>query len=325
MGKFLPKHDVAFQSLFNDPERKSILIHLLNAILTPCGHEPIVSIELENPGVNAIHQKDKVPRLDIRAVANNGTIHHIEIQLQHHIGLEERFFYYNCKLVANQLKSGSDFMELKPVISIIINDFPEKHQVASEYHLVKSMWIAKPQSKVAEIRSDDGLEVHIVQLRQLPVFKSENVLKYTAEELWGFFLVLENEEERRLLKQMGKAYEQALAAWDTLSQDDKLKQEQWYLEAARADHWITVKAYEKIGFEKGEKRGFEKGEKRGFEKGENNGLQKAILNLCDNFHIQLTEDWQKQFTELTFEQLLKLQLYISVYQSLPESLSDISE
>ena len=75
----------------------------------PSGHKSITDIELLNPGVQIVHKDDKSPRLDIRARSEDGTIHHIEIQLQYRTGMEKRFFYYNCRLVSNQLQSGSDY------------------------------------------------------------------------------------------------------------------------------------------------------------------------------------------------------------------------
>ena len=315
----------------------------------PSGHKSITDIELLNPGVQIVHKDDKSPRLDIRARSEDGTIHHIEIQLQYRTGMEKRFFYYNCRLVSNQLQSGSDYSKLKPVISILINDFDKDNQIAPEYHLVKSMWIAKPQSSIAHIKSNDGLEIHLVQLRQLPVFKPENMLNYSREELWGFFLALENEEERRLLSKMGKTYEQANTAWKKVSQDETLRQQQWYLETIRTDYLIDIQTAEERGEERGEKRGVkigeeigeERGEKRGIkigeeigeERGEKRGVKigeeraeerkrvqllDSLLGLCNELQLSLTDDQQHKLQNLSFEKLLELQVHIAIQKILPK-------
>ena len=292
-----------------------------------------------NPGVQIVHKDDKSPRLDIRASSEDGTIYHIEIQLQYRTGMEKRFFDYNCRLVSNQLQSGSDYSKLKPVISILINDFDKDNQIDPEYHLVKSMWIAKPQSSIAHIKSNDGLEIHLVQLRQLPVFKPENMLNYSREELWGFFLALENEAERRLLSQMGNSERKSLL----------IRQQQWYLETIRTDYLIDIQTAEERGEERGEKRGVkigeeigeERGEKRGIkigeeigeERGEKRGVKigeeraeerkrvqllDSLLGLCNELQLSLTDDQQHKLQNLSFEKLLELQVHIAIQKILPK-------
>ena len=67
MRLFLPKHDMAFQALFNNYERKNLLIDLINSILMPSGHKPIKDVVLLNPGLEVDFKDDKMPRLDVRA------------------------------------------------------------------------------------------------------------------------------------------------------------------------------------------------------------------------------------------------------------------
>ena len=334
MRLFLPKHDMAFQALFNNYERKNLLIDLINSILMPSGHKPIKDVVLLNPGLEVDFKDDKMPRLDVRAQSEDGTIHHIEIQLQHRTGMEERFFYYDCRLVANQLQSGSDYTKLKPVISIIINDFKEEHQVAPEYHLVESRWIAKPRAKIAKIRSRIGFETHLVQLRQLPAFLPENLLHYTPEQLWGFFLTLKGDEERRLLNNMGETYKQANTAWKQVSQDKKLKQQQWDLETRRTDYLIDMQMAEEKGIQIGEERGIQIGEERGKEQGiqigEERGEERAeerkrlqlsefVLRLCHDLNLQLTDEERCKIQQLSFEKLIELQVQIAMQKKLPKS------
>ena len=326
MRLFLPKHDVAFQALFNNYERKNLLIDLINSVLMRSGHKQIKDIELLNPDLEVDFKQDKVPRLDVRAQSEEGAIHHVEIQLQHQTGMEERFFYYDCRLVSNQLQKGSDYSKLKPVISIIINDFGPEHQITSEYHLVESRWVAKPEAKVARIRSRVGFETHIIQLRQLPVFKAENVLNYSREELWGFFLTLEKEKERRLLNQMSEIYKQANTAWNQISQDKKLRQQQWDLETRRTDHLIDMQMAEEKGEERGIKIGEERGEERGVKIGEElteeknrTHLANSILQLCKEVDLQLTAEKEKKIRNSSFEKLIELQVYIALQKSLPKN------
>ena len=79
--------------------------------------------------------------------------------------------------------ASGQYKELKPVISIIVNDFPEKHQLGEHYHLMKMPWIMEPKERKPLYEVNEGLEVHYLQLR-------------SPAELWGFFLSLESEADR---------------------------------------------------------------------------------------------------------------------------------
>ena len=163
------------------------------------------------------------------------------------------------------------------------------------------------------------------------------MLSYSREELWGFFLALENEEERRLLSKMGKTYEQANTAWKKVSQDETLRQQQWYLETIRTDYLIDIQTAEERGEERGEKRGVkigeeigeERGEKRGIKIGEEIGEERAeerkrvqlldsLLGLCNELQLSLTDDQQHKLQNLSFEKLLELQVHIAIQKILPK-------
>ena len=127
------------------------------------------------------------------------------------------------------------------------------------------------------------------------------MLNYSREELWGFFLALENEEERRLLSKMGKTYEQANTAWKKVSQDETLRQQQWYLETIRTDYLIDIQTAE------------ERGEER-----KRVQLLDSLLGLCNELQLSLTDDQQHKLQNLSFEKLLELQVHIAIQKILPE-------
>ena len=172
-----------------------------------------------------------------------------------------------------------------------------------------------------QIVHKDDKSPHLVQLRQLPVFKPENMLNYSREELWGFFLALENEEERRLLSKMGKTYEQANTAWKKVSQDETLRQQRWYLETIRTDYLIDIQTAEERGEERGEKRGEKRGVKIGEERAEERKrvqLLDSLLGLCHELQLSLTDDQQHKLQNLSFEKLLELQVHIAIQKILPK-------
>ena len=153
---------------------------------------------------------------------------------------------------------------------------------------------------------------------------------------------------------MGEPYKQANSAWNRVSQDKKLRQQQWDLETRRTDYLIDMQVAEekgikigeekgiKIGEEKGIKIGEERGEKKGIKIGEELGEKKGIkvgeeraeeknrahlassvLRLCTDINLQLTIEEQSKIESLSFEKLIALQVYIASQNSLPKSFDDL--
>ena len=174
-------------------------------------------------------------------------------------------------------------------------------------------------------------EVHYLQFRQLPHFKPENMRQYSPAELWGFFLSLESEADRGRLLDMGKAYQQALEAWNTLSQDQHLREKQWQLEAAEADYLISMSEAQKEGIEIGQKKGREEGIEIGRKELITNILQTCTqyditidtdmetLEACAQYNIEIDANLAKQLAQLSFSHLIKLYGYISFNKSLPST------
>ena len=137
---------------------------------------------------------------------------------------------------------------------------------------------------------------------------------------------------------MGEPYKQANSAWNRVSQDKKLRQQQWDLETRRTDYLIDMQVAEekgiKIGEERGEKKGIkigeELGEKKGIKVGEERAEEKnrahlasSVLRLCTDINLQLTIEEQSKIESLSFEKLIALQVYIASQNSLPKSFDDL--
>ena len=63
--------------------------------------------------------------LDIRAQDESNYRFDIEMQVRKYASYSKRSLYYLCKLYADQLDSGEDYAELKPVIGIHFLDYEE--------------------------------------------------------------------------------------------------------------------------------------------------------------------------------------------------------
>lgn len=89
-----PKNDVVFKALFSR-EKPDITKALLEAILKM----KIDKLELDkNTELLNDNKDDKNGRLDLRAVINGNTECDIELQLETHKSMAERFLYYWAKM-----------------------------------------------------------------------------------------------------------------------------------------------------------------------------------------------------------------------------------
>ena len=72
-----PKMDFIFKSIFGNEKEKSVLVSFLNAAIK--SDSPIVDVEMRNVEITKEAIADKNSRLDVKAVANDGTIINVEI------------------------------------------------------------------------------------------------------------------------------------------------------------------------------------------------------------------------------------------------------
>ena len=120
---------------------------------------------------------------------------------------------------------------------------------------------------------------------------------------------------------MGKAYQQALEAWNTLSQDQQLREKQWQLEAAEADYLISMSEAQKEGIEIGQEKGIKIGREEGIEIGQDNSRKELITNIlqaCTQYDIVINTNIETQLAQLSFQQLIKIHGYVSANKSLPD-------
>jgi hypothetical protein len=67
-----PKIDVAFKAIFGADENKDVLLHLLNAVLTPPPEHSISDVVILNPYNDAEFQEGKQSIVDIKAKDQQG-------------------------------------------------------------------------------------------------------------------------------------------------------------------------------------------------------------------------------------------------------------
>ena len=113
-----PKIDCVFKALLGSEENCNLLIHFLNAFLAQDLIEPLVWVEILNPYNDKEFLSDKLSIVDVKARDSHDRLYQIEIQLTSYGHLPARIIYNWADIYSQQLKSGQDYLQLRPTYSI---------------------------------------------------------------------------------------------------------------------------------------------------------------------------------------------------------------
>lgn len=241
-----PKMDFIFKQIFGSENEKTVLLSFLNIAIKPV--KPIVDVELRNIEITKEAIEDKNSRLDVKAIADDGTIINVEIQLTNKYNMPKRTLFYWSKLYSEQLKEGVDYSQLKKTICINIVDFIQFKDIEG-YH---SIFKVRENSSGKVL--DEALEIHFLELPKLKCFDEKDLLSG-----WGMFLkepssdmVEEAEEAIREIKIAKKKL------W-VISSDEDEREKYRLREKGRLDELSAIAQATRDGIEKGIEQGIEKG------------------------------------------------------------------
>ena len=116
--------DGIFRGIFGHASSERFLANLVNAVLRNAGETPVQRLEIKNPFQLKELNTQKEPILDIKALDSNKRWFDIEMQIVNHANFRERILYYWARTYEEVLKSGEDYCELRPVVSVVFTRFP---------------------------------------------------------------------------------------------------------------------------------------------------------------------------------------------------------
>jgi len=119
-----PTTDLFIASLWSAPENESILLSLLNSVMTDIGQPPIVEATVLNPFNILESPIDKRIALDVRVVDELKAMYNVEVQTHSHTSFFDRMLYNWARTYGFRLKRGEKYRTLRPVRSIVITEFP---------------------------------------------------------------------------------------------------------------------------------------------------------------------------------------------------------
>jgi len=277
-----PKIDYAFKKIFGSDESQDILISFLNAIIYE-GKNKIKSLEIIGPYNPGKVQILKDSFLDVRAVLDNNSTVIIEMQVANVAGFGNRVVYNAAKIYSNQLKSGEDYPEIRPIIALTIVDFlmfPKNDKLITNF-------VLKEKSKNFEYTQEQMGFVFV----ELPRFKKNLSELETLTDKWIYFIkeaaILEEiPTSLKEVPEIEKALNIANHANLTPQELDKLHGQETLIRDRRGQ----------IAFAKQE------GEKEGRIK----GAIALIIRLLKKRFGEVPENLKNQLSDLSLEELENL-------------------
>jgi len=210
--KYNPMNDVLFKFIFGKDERKQVTIDFLNAVLDRHGAATIKDIQFQNSEIVPFYDDDKLTRLDIFCVTEEGLQIDVEVQIVDKKNMERRTLYYWSQMYLMNLSKGGKYQNLKPSITINIlryNIFPGEpaHSMYSIYNMETKR------------RLNEDMELHFLEV---PKFQKKPVSEMTSVERWlAYFSNKLDPKEMEELAMNEAAIQTALDAATIFMQDKK--------------------------------------------------------------------------------------------------------
>jgi len=251
--------DMVFQYTFSSEGSEKCLLPFINAVLESSGRTPVVSVKIENPFNIQKYLNSKKTILDIKVKDANGRAFDIEMQTCNEVGFPERILYYWSQLYVDQIQSGQDYVEIQPVISIVLTRFtlfkelPDLHNVFNIRSEKNRDFVLTP-----------NLEIHTLELTEtkwkrflegmMLENQTEEMKKQEALKNWlDYFLHShrKTEEEMRQLVAETQGMDVAFHKFTDFQKDTYMRDMARAMERTARDERGRLLFAQKEGLEKG--------------------------------------------------------------------------
>jgi predicted transposase/invertase (TIGR01784 family) len=289
---FYPTNDYCFKRIFGRKGNETITQGLLEAILgKKCEVVNLKSDEVTEKDLAS----DKVGVLDVFVKEKDGSQINLEMQMLSYDSILKRVLFYWSKKYLESIQSGDNYGTLKPTKVILIANF--------EIESLKSIKEVASSFKILDLKTGkliltDDLEIVIIELPKLGLYKSEN------QELtnWLEFIKNPNELGGEVLEN-NEAIKKAKDEYDKILADEHERSMLRLREKYMLDYnTLKIESYahgKEDGFQEGKQEGEAIGEQRG---AQNKQVEIAKQMIKENLEIDLIE----RITGLTKEEINKL-------------------
>jgi predicted transposase/invertase (TIGR01784 family) len=236
------KLDLVFKLIFGDQRNTDILASFLKSVLD-IPEEEYEYITVADPFVKADYADDKYGILDVKIHTKNKRVIDIEIQVDPIDEMNERFLFYQSKMVTEQIGSGQEYSQIKKVVSIIITAYAHVSGSDRYHHQFR-------------YRTGDGIELtDLAEINTLELVKLPHETDKTELWNWMRFIETNDEEELRMLATKSPQLEKAVGVLKELSADERTRMLAEAREKARRDEVSRLNRARREGREEGKEEG----------------------------------------------------------------------
>jgi predicted transposase/invertase (TIGR01784 family) len=268
-----------FKNIFGVEKHKRVLICLLNSILKGRPHINDLTF------TDKEHKKNKITgrsvTLDIEAVTDNNTLVNIEIQCCKDGNIANRAYFYQSKMMKEEIEEGETFDSIPDIISIWITDYNETKRL---YHTSETVPMFK-KTPLDEIDvASEKTRIFIIELPKVDL-KQANIKDMFL--IWMYFLknpelipeefvtkVSEVKEAVDELKYLSGDKEFRLECRARVKRKNSITSRMTRAEQEGMEK--GVKLGRKRGKAEGKKEGMELGKERGIKKGKRDGMKEGM-------------------------------------------------
>ncbi|WP_217593392.1 Rpn family recombination-promoting nuclease/putative transposase [Cohnella sp. GbtcB17] len=267
-----PKNDYLFKRLFGEADSKPLLIGLLNAVLRRGERDAIADlVVLDGKLLTKRLVEDKEGVLDIRCETADREQINVEMQVGRYRHMEKRSLFYMGRLLADSIREGEDYGQLKRTICINMLDF--SFLPLDGFH--RSFHLYEDAER--QFRLTDLFELHFIEF---PKFRSAPYAIADPLHRWLRFLdERTTHEQLEELIAMDPTIRTAEERLSHLSEDDMTRMLYEAREKANRDRISFLKDAREQGLEEGRELGIAQGRELGIAQGRELGKVAVALNL----------------------------------------------
>ena len=264
-----PLNDYLFKFIFGREERKRITLSFLNAVLGLTEENELRDITFIDREIDPQFEEDKLSRLDLFGIADDGSRINIEVQLVNLRNMEKRTLYYWAKMYQS-LHRGEEYEQLNRAITINLLNFsllPQK-----QAHTMYGLYDLPSGHRLTE-----DIEIHFLEI---PNFEVKSVREMKRLDRWlAYFSNKLNETETEALAMSEAAIQEAMKAEHVFMQDDIERWQYEQREKAIRDYISGMRSSQREGMKRGMEEGIKQGLKQGIEKTSLQNLKNLMKNM----------------------------------------------
>ena len=240
-----PLNDVLFKFIFGKEERKQITIDFLNAVLQETLGNPIQDLTFTGTEMNPENESDKLTRLDVACVLDNGTQVDVEVQVNNEKNMPQRTLFYWSQMYLMSLPAGKTYRDLKPSITINLVNFSflpgnDAHSVYGIYNIENGHQLTK------------DLAIHFLEIPKYAKQPTKPISHMSKMERWlAYFANQLNHIEKEELAMSEVAIQNAMEAARIFLNNTEERRRYINREMARMDRISQLEEAQEKGEEKG--------------------------------------------------------------------------